>query len=199
MADNTHDRGDAAVDVARDFFGWVSELERHDAAQLLDNLHSAATDALAMVVTRAIHGHPDSGLDRLDVLALVVLMLNGDAIDRTIDPADQARVAATAHNAIAHRLRGIFETRQQALFAAIRQLGTARVFGVAEAVEAELGSRTGPASAASLDLAERRAGERHGWFVRFEDRLGWVLFRTNDGITNGDTGGGDRTDRPSAT
>lgn len=184
MPEDTAATGDAADVAVREFFTWIDELDRHDAAALLDQLPSADDDALAVALTRAVHAHPDITMGPVEVLAVVVILFNGDAIDRGVDPANRERIAAEAHSIAANRLRGIFATRQQAAFAAVRQLGTARVFGIpdadADAVELELGSRTQPASEKTIDLVERIAAQRYGWYLRHADRVGWVLFRTRD-------------------
>jgi hypothetical protein len=78
------------------------------------------------------------------------------------------------------RVRGVYKTRQAAVFAAVRQLGGAARFGVEPCVESELGSRTRNASEATIESVELIAEANHGWSVRSVYRVGFVLYRTND-------------------
>jgi hypothetical protein len=167
---------DPAVAVREFFLRWLHITERMNAVDLLGQLPDPTLGPLAMALARAVHDNPGSGLERLQALALVVVLLDADTLPHDLDPADPDTIAAVAHDTVNGTVRGIVSTRQQAAFAAVRQLGTAAVFGVDPAVETELSVTTSPAAEATLDLVERIAADRHRWFVREHDLLGWVLF-----------------------
>lgn len=167
--------------AVRDFFlNWLDIKERMDAVDLLGQLPDPTLGPLAMALTRAAHDNPGSNLGRLETLALIVVLIDGAAISLQLDPADADTIAEVAHDAVNSKVRGIFKTRQEAAFAAVRQLGTAKEFGVDSTVETELSDTARPTSTATLDLVERAAADRHNWVLREHDRLGWVLFRTTD-------------------
>jgi hypothetical protein len=169
---------DSAATAARHFFlTWLDISERHTALQRLDELSDPTLGSLAMKLTEAAHDDDGCNMERLAVLALIVVLLNTHAISHHVNPDDSGAVTNAAHDAVNDTVRGVFADRQKAAFAAVRQLGTATALGLSADVEAELGSAAA-ASKGTLDLVEQRIAERHGWLIREHQALGWLLIKS---------------------
>lgn len=178
-------RDQAARDaLTREFLVWVGEADRHDAVMLLEQSQFPDTDTLAMVLARRLHEQPPGAVRRkitpLGALSLAVLLLNGEAVDPDLDAFDEDGIAAAVALLSQGRVRGVFDTAQQAAFAAVRQLGGAQRFGVPDHVEAALGDPTHDVPQELLDNVALLADTNHGWYFERAYALGFVLYRTND-------------------
>lgn len=177
--------GQSRNDTIRRFMRWIGEGDRAAAVALLEQSQvPQAGDVLLMALTAALHAYTPTRIGQpltpVQTLSLVVTLTNGNAADHTIDPDDTGRVAEQARLLADSRVRGVFDTVQQALAAAVTQLGGPAEFGVPPYLWAELRDPNRDAAQQTLDEVELVAETNHGWFVRRAPGVGFVLFRTND-------------------
>lgn len=166
------------------FFDELTDLDRIDAVELLEQLREADADDLAMQLAMQLHSWPPAGLKRAltlcQWLGVVVCLIRDGHIDRDIEALDAGAVTAQANLLADGRLRGIYETRQQAAFAAVRQIGGPTVFGIAHHLDAALADANRTTDADTLDSIAWLARTSHGWHIIDARVAGYVLYRAGD-------------------
>jgi hypothetical protein len=176
MATPSRDLPQAHIVVLREFFDWLGAEATYPAHATLEKLALADHDPLATTLARQLHARPPRAIRRpitpLGALGLAVAAINVNAVATDLDPVDTQAVATAADLFAQQRVRGAFDSPQQAAFAAVRQIGPE--FGISAEADAELGSgRT--ASAETLQRVINRAQNDRNWYIHQADHLGVVL------------------------
>lgn len=170
--------------VARTFFHALVDGQRLDAVELLESLGDADADAdaLAMRLATLLHDQQPTFHRRfslLHTLNVVIALIRGHHIDRTIPYTDHAQVDAEAQR-LRHALKGVYDSRQQAMSAAVLRVGGAATFGITSRLEDALADSFRPVDADTLDAVEFLARTSHGWHLIAAPVTRFVLYREND-------------------
>jgi hypothetical protein len=170
--------------VLRRYFDLASDVDRQDSIELLETLDFRGTDALAAAVAMRMNERPLRAVKRkltpVESLAVAVALINGEAVDPDINATDATAVAEAVSLLDTSRVRGLFQTTQEAAFAAVRQIGGATRFGVPDYIEAQLGDTTRNAGSNAIDEVELIAETNHCFYWRYALHVGFILFRLTD-------------------
>lgn len=163
--------------LVRTFFLSLPAVQRLDAVELLDSLGDADADTLAMQLAIQLHERPavfGRALSLLQTLEVVVALIRAGHIDRGIGEAVDVEAEAQR---LRRTLRGVHDTRQQGLAAAVQHTGGAAAFGITPATRDALANPGHPAAADTLRMVDRLARTAHGWDLVAVSADVFVLYR----------------------